>query len=616
MATKTKRKAKPSSKRRARVQPAQHEGMGAVPYEDGVAFRVWAPHAEAVRVAGNFNDWSADAAPLAAEEKGYWSADIPDAKVGDEYQFVIVYEGEAHFRVDPYARQVTHSNGNAVVYDDAAFDWGDDGFTLPPFNELVLYELHVGTFHDKNQLDDKPGTLQESIDRLDYLRDLGINAVCLMPLMEFPGDYSWGYNPAHPFAVETSYGGPDALKRFVKEAHARGIGVILDVVYNHFGPSDIDLWRFDGWGEDEGGGIYFYNDHRADTPWGHTRPDYGREEVRRYIRDNALMWLTSFRADGLRWDGTVFVRRTSFDGGDNLPDGWQMMQEINAEVRERMPGKLLIAEDLQRDEAVVTPPEHGGAGFHAQWDTEFVYPLREQVLITHDDSARDLDAAVHALTNRYGLDAFSRVIYVESHDNAANGGKRLACEIDEGDPQGWAAKKRVALASALTLTAPGLPMLFQGQEFLEDDWFADTDPLDWDLTQTHEGLVRLHRDLIRLRRNADGTTRGLTGAHLDVFHVNPHDKVIAFRRGYDGGPGDDTVVIVNLINRSHEGYRLGFPSEGRWRVRFNSDWEGYSDAFGGHPTYDVDAHGEGYDGLPASGEISFGPYTVVILSQD
>ena len=112
-----------------------------------------------------------------------------------------------------------------------------------------------------------------------------------MPTMEFSGDFSWGYNPSNPFAVESIYGGPDAYKRFVKAAHEYGIAIIADVVYNHLGSSDLELWQFDGWSENGKGGIYFYGDHRSHTPWGETRPDYGRGEVRQYLRDNALMWL-------------------------------------------------------------------------------------------------------------------------------------------------------------------------------------------------------------------------------------------------------------------------------------------------------------------------------------
>lgn len=168
-----------------------------------------------------------------------------------------------------------------------------------------------------------------------------------MPIAEFPRDFSWGYNPAHPFAVESIYGGPDGFKRFVKAAHEHGIAVIVDVVYNHFGPTDMDLWQFDGWQENEQGGIYFYNDHRANTPWGDTRPDYGRGEVRKYIRDNVMMYFEEYHIDGLRWDATAYIKNiegNEVNPANDLPEGWSLMQWINDEVQERFPGRLLIAE--------------------------------------------------------------------------------------------------------------------------------------------------------------------------------------------------------------------------------------------------------------------------------
>lgn len=597
------------------VQPSSHPGMGAVPHADGTTFRVWAPHAAAVAVVGSFNGWSADADPLAPEEGGYWSADVPGAAPGAEYKLVITTaDGGTLHRIDPYARQVIHSDGNAVVYDEEAFDWADDAYSPPPHHELVLYEMHAGTFHDKTPEDGAPGTLDDAGEGLDYLRDLGVTTVCLMPLAEFPGDRSWGYNPAHPFAVESAYGGPDALKRFVKAAHARGLGVVLDVVYNHFGPTDIDLWRFDGWSENDRGGIYFYNDERAGTPWGETRPDYGRPEVRRYIRDNALSWLESYRADGLRFDGTVFIRRTTFDGGTELPDGWGLLQEITAEVRARMPEKLLIAEDLQREDAIVMPPEDGGAGFHAQWDTEFVYPLRDKVLIPADDAARDVDAAVHALGNRYAGDAFARLVFVDSHDNAANGSARLAAEIDPDGGFSPVAQRRAALAAVLTLTAPGIPMLFQGQEILTAGWFSDTEALDWTQLGARGGLLQLHRDLVGLRRNLGGSTRGLAGEHVDVFHVDRVEKILAYHRWADGGPGDSTVVVVNLQNRAHEVYGIPLPRDGAWQVRFNSDWRGYSEAFSDLGPAVVEAVAAD-EGTPRA-TLALGPYSALVLSQD
>ncbi|MDU6251443.1 MAG: alpha-amylase family glycosyl hydrolase, partial [Cutibacterium avidum] len=277
------------------------KGMGVSLIDGGAAFRVWAPHAETVAVTGTFDDWAAqprgdndDAEKvrsakfqLVSENNGYWYGQAAGATVGDEYRFVLINGDQVISRIDPYARHVTSSVGNGIITDPGAYDWEGDDFTPPTLNELVIYEMHVGTFFDKDPDDDKPADLADVESKIDHLVHLGVNAVELMPLMEFAGDYSWGYNPAHIFAVESAYGGPEKLRDLVKTCHKHGLAVIIDVVYNHFGPSDLDLWQFDGWSENDKGGIYFYNDWKSSTPWGDTRPDYGRGEVREFIRDNA-----------------------------------------------------------------------------------------------------------------------------------------------------------------------------------------------------------------------------------------------------------------------------------------------------------------------------------------
>lgn len=600
-------------------------GMGSLPYEGGVAFRVWAPHADAVYVTGSFNDWSPDAHPMVKEEEGYWYSDIASAAIGNEYKYRIINGGRELLRMDPYARQVISSVGNAVVY-DPQFDWAGDDFHLPAVNELVIYELHLGTFHD--QEDGTSDKFAEAVKKLDHLQRLGVNVIEVMPLAQFPGYSSWGYNPSCVFAVETNYGGPVGFKRFVKAVHQAGMAVVLDVVYNHFGPSDLDLWQFDGWSENGQGGIYFYNDWHAETPWGATRPDYGRKEVRQFIRDNALMWLEEYHVDGLRMDMTLFMHnvRGNGDPGGDLPDGWSLIQWINRDIQQKYPGRITIAEDMQTDDRLTKPADQGGAGFTAQWGARFVHPVRAAVIAASDEQ-RSLDSVRQALEGGYNGNPFQRVIYSESHDEVANGQSRVASEIDPQNPASWFAQKRTTLAAALVLTAPGIPMLFQGQEFLEDGWFEDSVPLDWHKSEEFSGLVRMYRDLIHLRLNRFGTTRGLTGSGLNTFHENQADNVIAYHRWHQGGPADDVVVVVNLSHVAHGNYAIGFPAPGIWRLRLNSDWSGYSRGFGNQQCSDVaagiepggESQGPGAgkrDGFPAGGTISIGPYSVVMFSQD
>lgn len=391
--------------------------------------------------------------------------------------------------------------------------------------------------------------------------------------------------------------------------------MILDVVYNHFGPSDLDLWRFDGWSENDKGGIYFYNDHRAKTPWGDTRPDYGREEVRRFIHSNAMMWLHDYHVDGLRLDMTPYIR--SVDGsGMDLPEGWDLMRWINLSVREQYPGRITIAEDMQSDPRI-SQVDHHGAAFHAQWDGAFVHPVREAVIVA-DDAHRSVERVREALTVVYNGDAFQRVVYTESHDEVANGRARVPHEVDPSDPTGWYAQKRSTLGAAFVLTAPGIPMLFQGQEFLQGEWFRDDVPLDWDLRSDYRGIVRLYRDLIALRRNAFGTTRGLTGQFVNAYHSNQADTLLVYHRwaGPADGPGigDDVVVVVNLSSEPRIGYRIGMPAAGRWTLAFNSDSSRYSPDFAGFDSPDLVAEPSGYDGLAASAQVAIGPYSALVYA--
>ena len=587
-------------------------GMGAIPHPGGVGFRVWAPHAERVSVIGSFNEWDGDKHPMQAEENGYWYTDVAEAGIGDQYKFLLNTEKGELKRIDPYAREVTGSVGDAVVH-DPNFDWGGDDFQLVPWSELVIYELHVGTFNDQNDAD-QPGKFSSVSARLGHLKKLGVNAIQIMPIGEFAGDRSWGYNPAHIFSVEIAYGGPLVFKQFVKRAHHEGIAVILDVVYNHLGPGDLDLWQFDGWSENDRGGIYFYNDERAVTPWGETRPDFGRGEVRQYLLDNVMMWLEEYHIDGIRFDCTQFIRTVNGVGTQELPDGWSLLQWINSQVAQKYPGRITIAEDLQHNRWLTKDAGAGGAGFGSQWDAMFVHPIR-QAVITPQDEQRSLAAIRDALLYRYNDDAFDRVIYSESHDEVANGKERVPQEISPDDPKGWFARKRSTLAAAMVFTAPGIPMLFQGQEFLEGGWFRDTVPVDWDLNDEFHGIVRLYRDLIRLRTNQGGFTRGLCGQFTQVYHMHDERKVIAFHRWDNGGPADDVVVVANFSHEPQDGYIIGFPAAGNWKLRLNSDWQGYSDDFQGHPSTDVVAEAGETDTLPFYAAVSMGPYSVLVFSQ-
>ena len=589
------------------IPEAQGGGLGAIVGENGVDFRVWAPNAEEVWVTGDFCDWSDPGLKLTAEDGGTWSGWVESAEPGQGYKFRI-RNGEMSFlKVDPRARHVDPASGNGLIYRDD-FDWEGVEFEAPPLNELVVYELHAGTF--ASSPDHADGTFEGIIGKLDYLCSLGVNAIELMPPTQFPGEFSWGYNVNHPFAVEDSYGGPDGLKRFIREAHRKGISVILDVVYNHFGPSDLDLWQFDGWRENDKGGIYFYNDWKSKTPWGDTRPDYGRAEVRQYLRDNAMMWIEEFKVDGLRLDAVAFIRTVDVEvpEPEEIPEGWQVLQWINKDMKLHSPRVYSIAEDVGDNRALTTWIEDGGGGFDTQWEQSFVFPMKDMIQCP-DDSGRDADRMATAIGAAPEVDVFRRVIFLESHDMVANGRSRTTSGIDGEQPQGEWAQRRALLGAAIVMTSPGVPMIFQGQEFLEDGAFNDTEPLDWEKADRFGGVRRAFRDLIRLRRNLENQTRGLCGQHTEFSCVDTDSKVLAWHRWDQGGAGDSTMVIANLAANSHDYYEVSFPAEGRWIVRFNSDWSGYSEEFSDVGEQELEVGEDRRGGLPLPS------YGFVVLSQ-
>jgi 1,4-alpha-glucan branching enzyme len=576
-------------------------GMGATPYADalgtGVTFRVWSPNATSVAVRGSFNGWSST--PLAKEAAGdLWSADVPNVANGSQYKYFI--NGTFWWK-DPRARRVTQSgynnpDANSVVYFPNNFDW--QGTTRLPVTQsnLVIYELHVGAFYDSTPLNNSPGKFTDVVAKLNYLTNLGINAIELLPIAEFPGDYSWGYNPADIFAVENNgYGGPDGLKLLVREAHKRGVHVLLDVVHNHYGPSDLELYGFD-----VGAANRFYsytNSGICCTPWG-DRPNYANPGVRSFITDNFKMWMDEYHIDGFRWDA-VGAMRFYDPGYVNIPEADSLIQSINnTEIRANRPGVISIAEDAA-----------AGQGFHGEWNHGLAHTLMQQVV-----EPVDANRNMNTLWNAINGNGFFRVAFSESHDLAGNlngpGAQRLPTRIDSGNPDSYFARKRSQLAAATVLTAPALPMLFMGQEMHATNQFADNAPLDWSRTVTHSNVVNFYRDLIHLRRNLNGVSAGLTGPNI-TSHVVRNDapwKLLAFHR-WGAGANDQVMVIMNFTSNPIPSYWIHtWPASGRWYVNLNSDWTRYGSDFGNYGSSMVNVTG-------SSGEIAIGPYSVLILSR-
>jgi maltooligosyltrehalose trehalohydrolase len=416
-------------------------------------FRIWAPRAKRVSVLVDGEQHA-----MEREPRDWWAATVEAAHAGSRYGFLIDHEEKPV--PDPRSqRQPDGVHGFSEVVDHSAFAWSDVEWHPPTLGSAVIYELHVGTFTPE-------GTLDAAIGRLEYLRDLGITHVTLMPLASAEGDRGWGYDGVALYAPLEAYGGPDAVKRFVDAAHAHGLAVLIDVVYNHFGPSGNYTGKF---------GPYITDHHK--TPWGGAVnfEDAGAAEVRKFFIENALMWLGDYHFDGLRVDAVhAFIDRSAT----------HFLEQLERAVRglANHTGKnfMVIAESDLNDPRLVTAREAGGFGLDAQWSDDFHHALRtvlaDETVGYYADfgSITDLARAITEVFVYQGqysehrkrehgrpvgaLPANRFLGYIQNHDQVGNRaqGDRLSHLVDIG---------RVKIAAAMVLMGPFVPMLFAGEEF-------------------------------------------------------------------------------------------------------------------------------------------------------
>lgn len=429
-------------------------------------FSVWAPWANKVAVKVGDCVHSMEG----PDERGWWKVAVDDAEPGSDYGFLL--DDDSKVYPDPRSLWQPHGvHGLSRVYHHAAFRWHDERWQAPPLAGSIQYEMHVGTFTPG-------GTLDSAIERLDYLVELGITHVELMPVAAFAGDRGWGYDGVDLYAVAEHYGGPDALKRFVDACHARGLAVLLDVVYNHFGPVGNYTGKF---------GPYVTHAHR--TPWGEAvnLERRGSDEVRQFFCDNAKMWLRDFHIDGLRLDAVHgFVDRSAAHFLEQLA---AEVEVLAATLGRRL---VLIAESDLNDPRVVQPREAGGYGMDAQWSDDFHHALF--TLLRGDEKQGyyadfgSMEKLVKALTQVFvydgaysvyrgrrhgrpveGLSAHRFLGYIQTHDQVGN---RVAGDRVEQ----IVGMDRAKVAAGIVLTAPFVPLIFQGEEFAASTpflYFAD-----------------------------------------------------------------------------------------------------------------------------------------------
>jgi 1,4-alpha-glucan branching enzyme len=542
---------------------------------------------------------------MTAAGDGTFSAVVPGAKAGDTYHYNLTANGSTLARLDPWCRE--RAGTECRVIDPTAYAWQSGTFQRPARAQAVVYELHVGSFAVGAGA--AQGTFASLQAGLGGLADLGVSVMELLPVEDFGGKSTgWGYNPQLYLAPQPGYGAADDFRALVDAAHQQGIGVWLDVVYNHYdGSSQAPLHCFDGACPSGAAGIYFFAPGPwATTPWG-PRPDYTDPEVVGLITGSVGAWLTEMRVDGFRWDSVSNIRGS--DGQGTAPGGRDLLVQGNALIHQL--GATSVAEDLKGYAAITQPATQGGFGFDAQWDG-FGYTV-DGVLTAASDDARDLGAVQGALQGNYAGDPFARLIFVEDHDTVGNGGAHLPSLIDAANPESFAARKRSMLGGVLLLTAPGVPMLFQGQDILATGTFANPPAPLAPPTTAGLAMRAFYKDMIRLRRNLDGGSGSLADPSVAILHRNDSAKVIAYRRY--GPANEDVIVIANFRNKAFPTYNIGVPSGGAWKVRLDTDWTKYGADFGGGETGTLQAAATPYGGYPYELTTALGAYSAVVLTR-
>jgi 1,4-alpha-glucan branching enzyme len=579
--------------------------MGGNLVPGGATFRVWAPRAKDVYVSGDFNTWKQDASsrldPIAG---GHWVGFVPGLKDGDPYLYWINGTGSTGYKRDPHARLLTFlpafPDSDCVLRDPSLFPWHETGFHPPAFSDTVVYQLHVGTYSMMAGAHD--GSFLDVIEKIPYLAALGVNAIEPMPVQEFQTEFSLGYNGSDYFSPENEYaeteatkltgyfdavnailvkagqppyasvdvlrGADSQLRALIDVCHVYCIAVILDVVYNHAGggfDEKASLWFLDRmpYGNNNDS-LYF-----TDQGWaGGEIFAYWNGDVRQFLVDNAKFFYAEYRIDGFRFDEVSVMDRYG---------GWPTCQQITDALRAAKPEALQVAEYWPVNSAVVASSGSGGAGFDATWHDGLRITVRAALGAAAGGATAfvDMGAIGNAIENPGLPNRWRAVPCLENHDIVYAGrDQRIARLAGGNDSRSWYARSRSRFSMGLLLTSPGIPLIFMGQEFLEDKQWSDTPNVSHLLwwqgldsgDKTMTDFLRFTRELIALRKNQ----AALRGEGCSIIHVHNQNRVLAFHRWVEG-VGADVVIVSSLSEQNWYGYQLGFPGGGHWMEVFNSD---------------------------------------------